>query len=84
MTTATKSQGKLVGEDLVPGKLVRSGKENTMAFVLRSSVRAEERALYDAERGEREHKQRRERMERRNQIIDQNTAEVQDLKKFIR
>jgi len=83
-TTATKSQGKLVGEDLVPGELVRSGKENTMAFVPRSSVRAEERALYDAERGEREHKQRRERMDRRNQIIDQNTAEVQDLKKFIR
>jgi len=87
ITTLVRSQSGLVGEDLLPGtnKLTkrRSGKENG-AFVPRSSIRAEERALYDAEKAVRERQRRQEQMEMRDKIIDQNMAEIKDLKKCIR
>ena len=75
----------LAGVGLVPSKKVRSGKENsTTAFIPRSSTRAEERAAYDKEKTERELQQRQDQIDHRNQLIDQTSSEINDLKNFLR
>eukprot|EP00571_Detonula_confervacea_P013764 CAMPEP_0172297724 /NCGR_PEP_ID=MMETSP1058-20130122/638_1 /TAXON_ID=83371 /ORGANISM="Detonula confervacea, Strain CCMP 353" /LENGTH=1541 /DNA_ID=CAMNT_0013006907 /DNA_START=91 /DNA_END=4716 /DNA_ORIENTATION=- len=84
VTTLKRNQGPLAGEDLVPAKPARSGKENSYGFVPRSSIRAIERASYDAEKAEREEKHRHDQLERRNNLIDQTKAEIKDLTKYIR
>ena len=74
----------LAGENIVSAKPARSGKENGPGFVPRSTIRAQERAMYDTEKAEREKEQRQHQIEQRNQIISQTSSEIKDLKKFIR
>ncbi|KAL9178770.1 hypothetical protein ACHAXT_003901 [Thalassiosira profunda] len=85
-STLARSQGPLVGEELVASKgKVGHGKENgSDAFVPRSSSRAEERAAYDAGRAQREEQQHQDQMERRNTLIERTEREIKDLKRFIR
>jgi len=87
-TTVTRNHNfekePLAGENLVPAKLARSGKENSAAFVPRSTIRAEERAMYDEEKAKRHLIEQNNQFEQRTRIIDQTKAEVKDLKKFIR
>jgi hypothetical protein len=83
VTTRTKSFEPLVGEHLVQGKSDQRGKEN-IAFIPRSSHRAEERKLYDIAKAEREIERRKEEIEKRNRRIEQANAEINELKKFLR
>ena len=82
-TTRARSFAPLAGEDLVDEMPVHSGKEN-IAFIPRSSHRAEERKLYDIARAEREQKRRLEQIEQRNRRIEQTKSEINELKKFLR
>lgn len=74
----------LVGDKLATDRAAQSGKENSNAFVPRSSIRAEERAAFDAERAEREEQKLQDQMEQRNQVIQRTAAEIKTLKEFIR
>ena len=53
-------------------------------FVPRSSIRAEERAAFDAERAVRERRSHEDQIKRRKEIINRTTSEIEDLKKYIR
>ncbi|KAL3760497.1 hypothetical protein ACHAWU_001832 [Discostella pseudostelligera] len=83
VTTRTRSFEPLLGEHLVQGKSDQRGKEN-IAFIPRSSHRAEERKLYDIAKAEREIERRKEEIEKRNRRIEQTNAEINELKKFLR
>lgn len=83
VTTRARSFDPLVGEHLVDGKSAQSEKEN-MAFVPRSSFRAEERKLYDIAKAQREQVRRQDEIEQRNRRIEETKAEIHELKKFLR
>ena len=76
--------GSLAGEDL-SSKAVQSVKENSSnPFIPRSSLRAQERASYDAGKAEREKQRRQEQIEGRNEVIAQTKMEIKELKERIR
>jgi hypothetical protein len=83
VTTQTRSQLKLAGENLVSAKSAQKGKENE-AFFPRSSIRAEKRKSYDEEKRVREQQRREADIERRQQRIEQIKTEINDLTKTIR
>ncbi|KAL3782929.1 hypothetical protein ACHAW5_005652 [Stephanodiscus triporus] len=83
VTTQTRKQIKLAGENLVSAKSAQRGKEND-AFVPRSSIRAEKRKSYDVEKRVREQQRREADIERRQQRIEQIKTEINDLTKTIR
>ena len=63
----------------------RSGKENgTDAYIPHSSLRAKERASYDAKKEEWERQHKQDQIERRNQIIRQTKSDIKELKERLR
>ena len=83
VTTLTRSQLPLAGENLLSSQSVQGGKENE-AFIPRSSIRAEKRKSYNVEKAVREQQRREVDMERRQQLIEQTKNEINDLTRSIR
>ena len=83
VTTLTRSQLPLAGENLLLSQSVQSGKENE-AYIPRSSIRAEKRKSYNIEKAVREQQRREADMERRQQLIEQTKNEINDLTRSIR
>lgn len=65
------------------GKPVRAGKENS-AFKPSSSARAEERAAYNEEKKAREEARRQEQIMKRDALINETNAEIENLKRYLR
>ena len=83
VTTLTRSQLPLAGENLLSSQSVQGGKENE-AFIPGSSIRAEKRKSYNVEKAIREQQRREADMERRQQLIEQTKNEINDLTRSIR
>jgi len=58
-------------------------RRSTKAFIPRSSIRAEERAAYEAQRMKRERESRNAQIRRRKELIDKTAAEIEKLKDSI-
>lgn len=83
VTTLTRSQLPLAGENLLSSQSVQGGKENE-AFIPGSSIRAEKRKSYNVEKAIREQQRREADIERRQQLIEQTKNEINDLTRSIR
>jgi len=64
-------------------KPARAGKENS-AFEPSSTARAEERAAYNEEKKAREDARRQEQIRKRNALINEANAEIENLKRYLR